>query len=457
MAKEKKVFFCTECGNEFPAWLGQCPACKAWGTIEEAPRTASRPARRTPGTEHARKRPVSLREVDVREEARAGTGMTELDRVLGGGIVNGSLVLASGDPGIGKSTLLLQMCRNLAAGGRSVLYVSGEESLSQIKLRAMRIGECDERLKFLANYDIGEITEQILNTRPEVVVIDSVQTMQMPDFSGTPGGPVQIREITSHMMKVAKEENVTVFLVGHVTKEGAVAGPKLLEHMVDTVLYLEGDNRTSYRILRAVKNRFGSTNEIGVFEMCTDGLREVVNPSEYMLRGMPETEPGSVVAVTMEGTRPILVEVQALVNRTSFNLPRRMATGADLGRLNLLTAVIEKRTNLSLSQCDTYVNVAGGLRVTEPALDLPVVVAILSCFFNQPLGAHTVAFGEIGLIGELRSVAQPLARIREAAKLGYRRCLLSASDRDSIGNAAPKGIELVGIHNISELKQWFGK
>ncbi len=456
MAKDKTIFFCTECGTEFPKWMGQCTACKAWDSVVEAPKAkpvaAGRSAvMRTPS------KAVTLKEVDLREEPRIDTGMEELNRVLGGGIVQGSLVLTSGDPGIGKSTLLLQMCRNLSERGVSVLYVSGEESLAQIKLRAVRIGECGDSLKFLSETDVENIAEQVRTLRPGVVIIDSVQTMQKDDSSGAPGGPMQIREITAFFMRMAKDENISVFLVGHVTKEGAVAGPKILEHMVDTVLYFEGEGTTSFRILRAVKNRFGSTNEIGVFDMRADGLSEVANPSEHMLRGRPEDEPGSVVAVTMEGTRPILTEVQALVSRTSFNLPRRTASGTDINRLNLLTAVAERRAGMKLFQCDIYVNIAGGLRVTEPALDLPIVTALWSCVNNRPLPPGTVVFGEIGLTGELRAVTQPLARVREALKLGYRTCIMSKADCDSIGGNAPKGIRLIGIRSVRELGECLSK
>lgn len=456
MAKEKTLFFCTECGAETPKWAGKCSSCGAWNTITEAPKekrskAAGTAAVRSTGTAG----PVSLKNIDAREEARISTGMEELDRVLGGGIVDGSLVLAAGDPGIGKSTLLLQMARNLAEQGQKVLYVSGEESLAQIKLRALRIGECSDSLLFMAETDMDEIREQALAIRPKVMIVDSVQTMLLPEVDSAPGNITQVREITSFLMRFAKTENIAVFLVGHVTKEGSVAGPKMLEHMVDTVLYFEGDSTTTYRILRAVKNRFGSTNEIGVFEMSGTGLAEVTNPSEHMLRGMPESEPGSVVAVTMEGTRPILVEVQALISKTNFNLPRRTAAGTDFNRMNLLLAVLEKRVGASLSGCDAYLNVAGGLRVTEPALDLPILLAVLSSYRNQPLPDHTVAFGEVGLTGELRAVSQALARVREAAKLGYRTCVLADADRAKIYRDAPKGIKLVGLRNIREIPKNF--
>ena len=456
MAKEKTVFFCTECGAETPKWSGQCAACGAWNTIAEAPKnrktkSSGTAVMRDPGVAG----PVSLKDIDAREEQRTSTGMEELNRVLGGGIVGGSLVLASGDPGIGKSTLLLQRARNLAKNGERVLYVSGEESLSQIKLRALRIGDCPDSLQFMAETDMETIREQALTIRPVVMIVDSIQTMMLSEVESAPGSITQIRENTAFLMRLAKTENIAVFLVGHVTKEGAVAGPKMLEHMVDTVLYFEGDSTTTYRILRAVKNRFGSTNEIGVFEMGSGGLTEVANPSEHMLRGMPEAEPGSVVAVTMEGTRPILVEVQALVSKTNFNLPRRTAAGTDFNRMNLLLAVIEKRIGVAFSGCDAYLNVAGGLRVTEPALDLPIILAMLSGYRNLPLPEHTVAFGEVGLTGELRAVSQALQRVREAAKLGYRTCVMSAADCEKIRGDVPKGIRLIGLHNIREIPKDF--
>ncbi len=453
MAKEKTIYFCRECGTESSKWLGQCPGCREWNTMVEAPTGALRKTASGGKTIRSAASPKNLSEVTTEEEDRIGTGMKEMDRVLGGGIVRGSLVLASGDPGIGKSTLLLQMCRNLALAGVSVLYVSGEESLKQIKLRAVRIGDCPNNLLFLSETDMHAVKESILTLHPEVVIVDSVQTMVLPEQDSTPGSVTQIREITTFLMRLAKEEDISVFMVGHVTKEGTVAGPKMLEHMVDTVLYLEGDSTTAYRLLRTIKNRFGSTNEIGVFEMEANGLTEVENPSEHMLRGRPEGEPGSVVAVTMEGTRPILVEVQALVCRTNFNLPRRTAAGTDSNRMNLLMAVLEKRLGMNLSTCDAYLNVAGGMRITEPAIDLAIVLALISGYDNVPLETRTVAFGEVGLTGELRSVTQALQRIREAAKLGYKRCILSRSDYEKMKDVAPEGIQLVGISNVRELKQ----
>lgn len=452
MAKEKTVFFCKECGNETAKWFGQCPACKAWDSLVEAPKDRKRPASAV--SSFRRNAPVPLGAVTAEDEKRTGSGMKELDRVLGGGIVAGSLVLASGDPGIGKSTLLLQMCRNLSNDGVRVLYVSGEESLRQVKLRANRIGEFNDNMLFLAENNMDTVRESMMEVKPSVVVVDSIQTMVLPQLDSPAGSVTQIKEITSFLLRTAKEEEISIFVVGHVTKEGSVAGPRMLEHMVDTVLYFEGDTTTPYRILRAVKNRFGSTNEIGVFSMERNGLIEVLNPSEHMLAGMPLDEPGSIVTVTMEGTRPILVEVQALVCRTNFNLPRRSATGTDFNRLNLILAVLEKRLGIGLSGCDVYLNIAGGMRVTEPALDLGIAISVLSGYTNSPLPEGTAAFGEIGLIGEIRSVSQAAARVREAAKLGYKRCFVPKTDADRMKGQTPDGVQVIGVANVRELKKY---
>lgn len=454
MAKPKTVFFCRECGCESGKWLGQCPACKAWDSMVEAPKEAA--GSRQGGTRGPRPaKPVTLKEVSLEAEERISTQMAELNRVLGGGIVVGSLVLVGGDPGIGKSTLLLQMCRLVSGQGNSVLYVSGEESLRQIRMRAVRIGEFSDHLKLMAETQIPVITETVLQMKPAVVVIDSIQTMVNPELDSAPGSVGQVREITSTLLRLAKEQEISIFIIGHVTKEGQVAGPRMLEHMVDTVLYFEGETSSSYRLLRAVKNRFGSTNEIGVFEMQSTGLREVENPSEHMLMGMPEGEPGSVVTVTLEGTRPILVEVQALICRTSFNLPRRTAVGTDYNRLNLLMAVMERRLGAQLSGCDAYINVAGGMRVTEPALDLGMVLAIFSGYRNQALPSRSVAFGEVGLTGEIRSVTQARLRVREAVKLGYQTCILPQADLDAARSELPEGITYIGVRNLTELKKLF--
>ncbi|MBR5667427.1 MAG: DNA repair protein RadA [Lachnospiraceae bacterium] len=450
MAKDKTVFFCTECGAEFSKWAGQCSACKAWNSIVEAPKERKKSA---PSVPFRKNDPVPLGKISAEDEKRTETGMKELDRVLGGGIVAGSLVLASGDPGIGKSTLLLQMCRNLSERDIPVFYVSGEESLRQVKLRANRIGAFGDNMLFLAENDMDNIREHLMSIKPAVAVIDSIQTMVLPGLDSPAGSITQIKEITSFLLRLAKEEEITVFVVGHVTKEGSVAGPRMLEHMVDTVLYFEGDTTTPYRILRSVKNRFGSTNEIGVFSMERNGLIEVENPSAHMLSGMPEAEPGSIVAVTLEGTRPILVEVQALVCRTSFNFPRRTAQGTDTNRMNLMLAVLEKRLGLGLSGCDVYVNVAGGMKVTEPAIDMGIVLSVISGYANQTLPEKTAAFGEVGLIGEVRSVPQAALRVKEAAKLGYHTCIMPKCDADKLDKNTASGIRIIGVSNVRDLKK----
>ena len=396
--KEKKggtIFFCQNCGYESAKWSGQCPACREWNTFAEepvAPKTKGGSSRRS-----ARevREPVTLKGIEADSEGRISTGMSELDQVLGGGIVPGSLVLVGGDPGIGKSTLLLQVCRNLAERLDSILYISGEESLQQIKLRAVRIGEFSDAMTLLCETNLDDIESIVLKKKPQAVIIDSIQTMYQENVSSAPGSVSQVREATGVLMRLAKENNITIFIVGHVTKEGTVAGPRVLEHMVDTVLYFEGDRYASYRILRSVKNRFGSTNEIGVFEMTDKGLREVSNPSEYMLSGKPEGASGSVVACTMEGTRPMLLEVQALVCRTNFGLPRRTAAGTDYNRLNLLMAVLEKRLNLPLSGYDAYVNIAGGVRLSEPAMDLALVLAVQLFDLSGALGQKRAWFAGV--------------------------------------------------------------
>lgn len=445
MAKAKTVFFCKECGFESTKWLGQCPACKEWDSFSEEPVTkkANKPA----GIKNFRE-PVLLSNIKIETETRISSGMEEFDRVLGGGIIKGSLVLVGGDPGIGKSTLLLQMCRELVNQTRKVLYISGEESQSQIKMRAERLGVFGGELLLLCETDLDLIEEAIEKHNPEVVVIDSIQTMFRDEVSAAPGSVSQVREATNSLMRIAKGLGITVFLIGHVTKEGVVAGPRVLEHMVDTVLYFEGDNYAAYRVLRAVKNRFGSTNEIGVFEMQGSGLEEVKNPSEFMLKGRPEGEPGSVVAASIEGSRPILVEVQALVCRTNFNMPRRTSAGTDYNRVNLLMAVLEKRAGIQLSDSDAYVNVAGGMRITEPALDLAVTTALLSSFKNAALDSKTVLFGEVGLTGEIRAVNMAEQRVAEASKMGFEVCILPQANKERIKNP---GMKLIGVRNIQEV------
>ncbi|MCI7105139.1 MAG: DNA repair protein RadA [Lachnobacterium sp.] len=449
MAKAKtSAFFCQNCGYESAKWMGQCPGCKEWNTFVEElvdRKALSGSGKRKPASEA---KPVPLSSVVASNEERVSTNMKELDRVLGGGIVRGSLVLVGGDPGIGKSTLLLQVCRNLSAQGQSVLYVSGEESLQQIKIRAERIGTFTDHLQLLCETNLDLIREVIERQKPQIVVIDSVQTMYNDSVGSAPGSVSQVREATSVLMQIAKGMDISIFIVGHVTKEGVVAGPRVLEHMVDTVLYFEGDRHESYRILRGVKNRFGSTNEIGVFEMRAEGLAEVENPSEYMLSGKPADASGSVVACSVEGTRPILLEIQALICHSYFNNPRRTATGTDFNRVNLLLAVLEKRLGMQLSDCDAYVNIAGGIRMNEPAIDLGIVLAIISSKLDLTIDEKTICFGEVGLSGEVRGVTMAEQRVAEAAKLGFRRCILPSVCMDAAKGI--KGIELVGVSNVRE-------
>ena len=416
MAKSKTVFFCGECGYESAKWLGQCPVCKAWNAFSEAP--AIKKGGSSLKTGVAASLPIKIKDVSLESDERVTTGISELDRVLGGGIVKGSLVLVGGDPGIGKSTLLLQMCAKLSDKNVSVLYVSGEESERQIAIRSERLGRQSSDMLLYCETDIEKIEAAIENGKPEVVIVDSIQTMYSSKADSAAGSISQVREVTSTLLRISKGLGVSVFIVGHVTKEGTVAGPRTLEHMVDTVLYFEGEDVASYRILRAVKNRFGSTNEVGVFDMGQTGLREVANPSEYMLKGMPENAPGSVVACTMEGSRPILVEVQALVCQTNFNFPKRTTAGADYNRVNILIAVLEKRLGLNLGNCDAYVNVAGGLKINEPALDLAIVAALISSYRNRESKGKIIAFGEVGLTGEVRGVNLARLRLEEIAKFG---------------------------------------
>ena len=416
MAKSKTVFFCGECGYESVKWLGQCPDCKAWNAFSEAPALKKGGSSLKPGV--AASLPIKIKDVSLESDERVTTGISELDRVLGGGIVKGSLVLVGGDPGIGKSTLLLQMCAKLSDKNVSVLYVSGEESERQIAIRSERLGRQSSDMLLYCETDIEKIEAAIENGKPEVVIVDSIQTMYSSKADSAAGSISQVREVTSTLLRISKGLGVSIFIVGHVTKEGTVAGPRTLEHMVDTVLYFEGEDVASYRILRAVKNRFGSTNEVGVFDMGQTGLREVANPSEYMLKGMPENAPGSVVACTMEGSRPILVEVQALVCQTNFNFPKRTTAGADYNRVNILIAVLEKRLGLNLGNCDAYVNVAGGLKINEPALDLAIVAALISSYRNRESKGKIIAFGEVGLTGEVRGVNLARLRLEEIAKFG---------------------------------------
>lgn len=447
MAKSKSTaFFCSVCGYESSKWMGQCPGCREWNTFVEEPVMKKSAAAGSGSRSFVR--PVKLSEVEMEEDEKFFTGMEELDRVLGGGIVKGSLVLVGGDPGIGKSTLLLQVCRNLAAQGKKVLYISGEESLQQIKLRANRLGEFSGQLMLLCETKLESIEENVRREKPDAVVIDSIQTMYREDVSSAPGSVSQVRESTSSFLSLAKGLAISIFIVGHVTKEGMVAGPRVLEHMVDTVLYFEGDRHASYRVLRSVKNRFGSTNEIGVFEMCRTGLSEVKNPSEYMLQGKMENASGSVTVCLIEGTRPLLVEVQALVCKTNFGIPRRTAAGTDYNRVNLLMAVLEKKLGFHFGECDAYVNVAGGMKVTEPALDLGIVLALVSSYKDIVIDSGIIVFGEIGLSGEVRAVSLAEQRILEAAKLGFQKCIIPKVSET--GFTAPDGIEVIGVSNLSE-------
>lgn len=453
--KQKTTFFCKECGFESPKWLGQCPGCKEWDSFVEEPVVKTAAGRSVTVTEH--REPSKLSEIVTNDEVRTLTGIGELDRVLGGGIVTGSLVLVGGDPGIGKSTLLLQMCKQLAEAGKDVLYVSGEESVKQIKMRADRLGTFQKELFLLSETDLDIVTEVIGRKKPEIVIIDSIQTMYREEIGSAPGSVSQVRETTSTLMRLAKSLPVSIFIVGHVTKEGVVAGPRVLEHMVDTVLYFEGDGGASYRFLRGVKNRFGSTDEIGVFEMRGNGLVEVPNPSEYMLAGKPKQAPGSIVVCSIEGTRPILIEVQALVCQTNFNMPRRTSTGTDYNRVNLLMAVIEKRMGVRMGDCDAYINVAGGMRIHEPALDLGIILALLTSYRNQSLDDETICFGEVGLAGEVRAVNMAEQRVLEAAKLGFKRCILPKVNcrQLALTKEQTRGLELVGIESIHELLEAF--
>ena len=451
MAKGKKtIYFCQNCGHEAGKWLGQCPACKEWNTFVEEKVTVSKSVG---AREYQELNVLPLSQVKTEEEERISTKMEELDRVLGGGIVPGSLILVGGDPGIGKSTLLLQVCQNLTREKRKVLYISGEESLRQIKLRAQRMGEFTDNLLLLCETNLELIKGVIEREKPEVVVIDSIQTMYSEEVGSAPGSVSQVREATNMLMQLAKGLNITIFIVGHVTKEGTVAGPRVLEHMVDTVLYFEGDRHASYRILRGVKNRFGSTNEIGVFEMRQNGLTEVKNPSEFMLNGRLEDSSGSVVACSMEGTRPILLEIQALVCESNFGMPRRTAAGTDYNRVNLLMAVLEKRIGYRLSNYDAYVNIAGGIKINEPALDLGIVMAIVSSYKNRPVEEGTIIFGEVGLNGEVRAVSMPEQRVAEAKKLGFAKCIMPAVSVESVKNV--KGIQIIGVKNLNEAMQLF--
>jgi DNA repair protein RadA/Sms len=445
--QQKTAFFCQNCGYESPKWVGKCPGCGEWNRFAEEPTKAT--DSRVPPEYQLNEKPRSIDTVEADEKGRLKTGMEEMDRVLGGGIVAGSAILVGGDPGIGKSTLLLQVLHRLASGGRKVLYVTGEESASQIKLRADRIGASSKNLFVLVEVALENILKYIKEVGPAAVVIDSIQTVYCSLLSSAPGSVGQVREASERLIIFSKKTGIPVFLVGHVTKDGSIAGPKVLEHMVDTVLYFEGDSGHSYRIIRGIKNRFGPTNEIGVFEMRDRGLVEVSNPSEYFLTERPEGMAGSVVVASIEGTRPILVEVQALVVSTSFGMPRRTAIGVDTNRVSLLVAVLDKIGGLHLGNHDIFLNVAGGVRLSEPATDLGIAAAIASSFLDRPIDPKTVVFGEVGLTGEIRGINQMEVRIREAARMGFTRCVLPRTQFRGLDKAG--AIELVRVGHLKEL------
>lgn len=444
--KQKTIYCCSECGNETANWAGKCPSCGAWNTLTEL-KLEPRGNKNSPYTKRTNlSKPKKISELDMTAEIRFSTGISEFDRVLGGGAVVGSLVLVGGAPGIGKSTLLLQMC-GYVDRGRKILYVTGEESERQLKLRSMRLGIDSAEVYVLAETDINSIVSCIDELGPDIVIIDSIQTVSDADVDSAPGSISQVRECTMRIMRITKEKGLTVFVVGHINKEGSIAGPKVLEHMVDCVLYFEGERNTSFRILRAAKNRFGSTNEIGVFEMEEDGLACVENPSEALLSGRPENAPGTCVACVVEGTRPLLAEVQALVSPSGYNASRR-SNGIDYNRAAMLLAVLEKRGGLQVSGCDTYINVIGGLNLDEPAADLATVLAIASSFLDRPLGADLAAIGEIGLSGEIRSVSVINQRLSEIARLGFKRCVIPAHVRDEIKRI--EGLKLIPVKNVGE-------
>lgn len=447
MAKTKTVFFCTSCGNETPKWQGRCPACGQWNTMQEHVEKPALPGRTKSAPVGISRNPQRLQDVDSVEEIRFSTGICELDRVLGGGAVSGSLVLVGGAPGIGKSTLLLQICSSLCSG-RKVLYVSGEESEKQLKLRAQRIGVMPENLFILSETRLSDILEATNTLIPDVLIVDSIQTLYNEASDSTPGSVSQVRDCTMSMMQLSKTQGITVFVVGHINKDGAIAGPKVLEHMVDCVLNFEGDPNSSYRLLRAAKNRFGSTNEIGVFEMGDKGLVEVPNPSQMLLQGRPEGASGTCVACVMEGTRPVLAEVQALVTKTSFNVPRRTSDGFDFNRAALLLAVAEKRAGLKLNVFDAYINVIGGLRLDEPGADLPVALAVASSYRDQPIPDDLVAIGEIGLTGEVRSVSNMNQRLSEVVRLGFKRCIIPKSNTTKL--EIPNELTVYFVRNLRE-------
>ena len=447
MAKTKTVFFCTSCGYETPKWMGRCPSCGAFNTMEEHVEKPAAVGKAKSAPVGQSRKPQRIREVDSDGEIRFSTGLGDLDRVLGGGAVAGSLVLVGGAPGIGKSTLLLQICAQLCAE-RRVLYVSGEESERQLKLRAQRLGVAPEELYILSETRLSDVVEAVEQTQPDILIVDSIQTMYNEENDSSPGSISQVKDCTMTMMQLSKTQGITIFVVGHINKDGNIAGPKVLEHMVDCVLYFEGDANSSYRLLRAAKNRFGSTNEIGVFEMLDTGLTQVPNPSQMLLEGRPEGASGTCVACVMEGTRPVLAEVQALVTKTTFNVPRRASDGVDFNRAVLLLAVLEKRAGMKLSVFDAYINVIGGLRLDEPGADLPAALAVASSYRDAPIADDLVAIGEVGLTGEIRAVSHLNQRLGEAARLGFKKCILPRSGSEKLD--IPTGMTVYRVRNLRE-------
>jgi DNA repair protein RadA/Sms len=448
MAKSKSVFVCQDCGYESNGWLGKCPACNNWNTFTEEIQSTSTNSKKESILFDVK--PVNINDIQIESEERYLTGIKEMDRVLGGGIVKGSLVLVGGDPGIGKSTLILQICDSVKINSK-VIYISGEESIKQIKIRADRLGVKNPNLLMVSETNFKAVQALSEKENPALIIVDSIQTMFNEELSSAPGSVSQVREITAGLMRIAKTKNIAIFIVGHVTKEGALAGPRVLEHMVDTVLYFEGERHLSYRILRAVKNRFGSTNEIGIFEMKDVGLIEVENPSKLMISGRKESVPGSVIVSSLEGTRPMLIEIQALVCPTNFGMPRRMATGVDYNRITMLMAVLEKRVGMQLHNYDAYVNVVGGLKIDEPACDLGVVAAIASSFRNRPIDISTVLIGEVGLTGEVRAINQIDKRVIEAARIGFKSCIVPAGNIKTVEQIKElKDINIKPVENVVE-------
>lgn len=445
MAKNKTVFVCNNCGYESPKWMGKCPACGEWNSFFEEKVITSKSSNGK--TNKERVKPIELSKIEGKETTRVSTGFDELDRVLGGGLVNGSLVLLGGEPGIGKSTIILQICNKIKTAGK-VLYVSGEESAEQVKIRADRLNVKNDNLLFLSETDIHIVEEEIEQIKPALVIIDSIQTMYSDEITSAPGSVSQVREITAKIMRMCKENGITTILIGHVTKDGNIAGPRVLEHMVDTVLYLEGERYFSYRILRGVKNRFGSTNEIGMFEMQNEGLVEIDNPSSILISERNENPAGSVIVASIEGTRPLLVEFQALTTQSVYGLPRRTANGIDYNRLTLLIAVLEKKAGLTLGNQDVYLNVVGGLKVNEPAIDLGIILATASSFKNIPIPKDVVALGEVGLTGEVRAINLIEKRLKEAEKLGFKTCIIPESNKKNLKDTYK--LDIIGVHNINE-------